>query len=176
MGLGREGNGGEGNWEKKRKEGKRKKRGKIPKFGTACASSSTLTVSNKLLSLNAKSTLKFPDTTSPQRPSSAELPRHQVGGGVGSDGPGGLNKLNASRIIPCKSRNWEDMKEAEWRSPVQRVISTQSRDWLRRVRRVVRAGRMSGLVGERERVRGWMGRVLRRRESVCFISNHIVST
>jgi hypothetical protein len=55
------------------------------------------------------------------------------------------------------------MKEAEWRSPVQRVMSTQSRDWFKSVRRVVSAGRMSGLVGERERVRGWMGRVLRRR-------------
>ena len=145
-------------------------KGKLPKFGTAPASSNTLTVSNKLLSLNAKSTLKFPGTASLQCPSSPELPRHQVGGGVGSDGPGGLNKLNASRIIPCKSRNWEDMKEAEWRSPVQRVMSTQSRDWFKSVRRVVSAGRMSGLVGERERVRGWMGRVLRRRWSVCFNS------
>jgi hypothetical protein len=54
---------------------KRRERGKeeIPKFGTACASSNTLTISNKLLSLKLKSTLKFPGTTSPQLPLSAVL-------------------------------------------------------------------------------------------------------
>src|SRR5271163_4776665 len=104
MGLGDRGDGiGE---EGKGKEGNGGER-EIPKFGTACASSNTLTVSNKLLSLKLKSTLKFPGTASLQCPSSAELPRHQVGGGVGSLGPGGLNKLSASRIIPCKSRSWE---------------------------------------------------------------------
>jgi len=40
-------------------------------------------------------------------------------------------------------------------------MSTQSRDWLRRVRRELRAGRTRGWVAERERARGeW---VLRRR-------------
>lgn len=56
------------------------------------------------------------------------------------------------------------MKGAEWRSPVQRVMSTQSRDWLIRVRRWERWGRMRGWEGESERWRcGW---VLRRRWSV----------
>jgi hypothetical protein len=52
-------------------------------------------------------------------------------------------------------------------------MSTQSRDWLRRVRRFVRAGRIRGEDGERDKVRGWMGRVLRRRWSVCFIVSSI---
>lgn len=72
---------------------------------------------------------------------------------------------SASRIIPCKSRSCEDMKDAECRSPVQRVMSTQSRAWFKRVRRVERGGRMSGSVGERVRIRGeW---VLSLRWRVC---------
>lgn len=57
------------------------------------------------------------------------------------------------------------MKGAEWRSPVQRVMSTQSRAWFRRVRREERGARTRGSVGERERTRGaW---VLSLRWSVC---------
>jgi hypothetical protein len=87
---------------------------------------------------------------------------------VGSLGPGGERRPRASRIILCRRRSWEDMKDGECLSPVQRVMSTQSRDWLRRVRRVVRAGRTRGRVGERVRVRGCMERVRRRRWSVCL--------
>lgn len=67
----------------------------------------------------------------------------------------------ASRMMECRRRSCEDMKGAEWRSPVQRVMSMQSRDWLRSVRRWESVGRGRGLVGWR--VRSMCGRVLRRR-------------
>lgn len=57
------------------------------------------------------------------------------------------------------------MKGAECRSPVQRVISTQSRAWFRRARREDRGVRGRGSVEERERTRGaW---VLSFRWRVC---------
>ena len=59
------------------------------------------------------------------------------------------------------------MKGAECRSPVHRVMATMSRDWWRRVRRVVRGGRRRGCVVLRVRFKGaW---VRRRRASVCSI-------
>lgn len=84
--------------------------------------------------------------------------------GVRRDGP--LSNDKVSRSIWWRRWSCEDMKGAEWRSPVQRVMSTQSRDWLRMVRRWERWGSMRGWDGERERWRcGW---VFRRRWSVCF--------
>ena len=50
---------------------------------------------------------------------------------------GPLRSAMASRIMLCNRCSWEDMNGAECRSPVHRVMSTQSRDWFRRVRRVV---------------------------------------
>jgi hypothetical protein len=79
---------------------------------------------------------------------------------------GPLRTERASRRRACRRCNCEEMKDAECRSPVQRVMSIRSRDWLRRVRRVVRGGRRRGCVGERERLRG--GWVRRRRASVWF--------
>jgi hypothetical protein len=72
---------------------------------------------------------------------------------------------NDSRMMVCKSSVWEEMKDAECRSPVQRVISIQSRDWFKRWRRCVSCGRGNGEVGVREMVMG--GEVCRRRRSVC---------
>jgi len=92
----------------------------------------------------------------------------QVGswGGEGESKEGPRRRVRDSRRMLCRRWSWEDIKGAEWRSPVQRVISTQSRDWLRRVRRFDNAGRTRGVSGERER---WVaGRVLRRRWSVCL--------
>jgi hypothetical protein len=86
-------------------------------------------------------------------------------GGEGERRLGPRRRESDSRRIECRRCSWLDMKGAECRSPVQRVMSTQSRDWFRRVRRLERAGRMRGVSGERER---WVcGRVLRRRWSVC---------
>lgn len=56
----------------------------------------------------------------------------------------------ASVRILWRRCSCEDMKRAEWRSPVQRVISTQSRLWFRRLRSWVRGWRRRGRVGERE--------------------------
>lgn len=67
------------------------------------------------------------------------------------------------------------MKGAECRSPVQRVMSTQSRDWLSRVRRELRGVRGRECRGERVSVRV-CGRVLRRRWSVCLAINQLVSS
>ncbi len=78
---------------------------------------------------------------------------------------GGFMMPSASLTMECRRRNCEEMKDAEWRSPVQRVMSMQSRDWLRSPRRWERVGRGRGLCGSRERLRG--GSVLRRRWSVC---------
>jgi hypothetical protein len=86
-------------------------------------------------------------------------------GFVGERREGPLSRASASRIMECRRWSWEDMKGAECRSPVQRVMSTQSRDSFRRLRSWERAGRMSGWSGERWRcVWGW---VLRRRWSDC---------
>jgi len=65
--------------------------------------------------------------------------------------------------IECSKRSWPDIKAAECRSPVQRVISTQSSAWFRRSRRDSSAGR----AGVREMCM-W-GRVLRRRCRVWYI-------
>ena len=84
---------------------------------------------------------------------------------VGESRSGPFSRASASRIMPCRRCSCEEMKGASWRSPVQRVMSTQSRDWLRRVRSWERGGRRSGLSGESWRcVGGW---VLRRRYSDC---------
>ncbi len=83
------------------------------------------------------------------------------GVGTGCSNTGPLSRDTASRMMPCRRRSWEDMKDAACRSPVQRVISTQSRDSFRRVRRSVRAWRRRGCVEERARARG--GWVFRRR-------------
>lgn len=48
--------------------------------------------------------------------------------GSGASGTVGRVIAKASRIMECRRRSWEDMKGAEWRSPVQRVMSMQSRD------------------------------------------------
>jgi hypothetical protein len=89
----------------------------------------------------------------------------EVWEGVRRFGP--LRTERASRRREWRRWSCEEMKRAEWRSPVQRVMSIRSRDWLRRVRRVVRGGRRRGWVGERVRFRG--GWVRRRRASVCFV-------
>ena len=80
--------------------------------------------------------------------------RHVTSGseeGVGGEerGKGPLRTDFASLIIEWSRRSWEEIKGAELRSPVQRVMSTQSRDSLKRVRRVVREFRMRGWVGDR---------------------------
>lgn len=80
-----------------------------------------------------------------------------------------FSKERASRIRPWRRRSWEEMKGAEWRSPVQRVMSTQSRAWFRRLRREERGERMRGSVCEAVRERG--GWVLSLRWIVCcFVS------
>ncbi len=66
----------------------------------------------------------------------------QLSEGEGSGGP--LSMCRASVIRECNNRSCEEMKMAEWRSPVQRVISTQSKDWLRRLRSVTRGARTIG--------------------------------
>ena len=77
--------------------------------------------------------------------------------GVSSTGP--LSTERASRRRACKRCSCELMKGAEWRSPVQRVMATMSRDWLSRVRRVVRGARTRGCVVLRVRFRGaWVRR------------------
>ena len=82
--------------------------------------------------------------------------------GVRSAGP--LSTESASRSKEWRRWSCEDIKGAECRSPVQRVMATMSRDWLRSVRRVVRGLRRRGCDGFKERFRGaW---VRRRRVSV----------
>jgi hypothetical protein len=82
--------------------------------------------------------------------------------GVRRFGP--LSMEIASRRRECSRCSCEEMKGAECRSPVYRVMSTMSRDWFRRVRRVVRGGRRSECVGVRVKWRG--GWVRRRRARV----------
>lgn len=84
----------------------------------------------------------------------------------GTDGVkrfGPLRVLKASRIIECSRCNWDDMNDAECLSPVHRVMSMQSKAWLRRVRREERAGSNSGFSESRDSVIG--GWVFRRRWS-----------
>ena len=57
----------------------------------------------------------------------------EVWEGVRRFGP--LRTERASRRREWSRWSCEEMKRAEWRSPVQRVMSIRSRDWLRRVRR-----------------------------------------
>lgn len=59
---------------------------------------------------------------------------------------GPLRVVIASRRIEWRRRSWEDMNDALLLSPVHRVMSMQSRDWLRRERRWRREGRGSGCV------------------------------
>lgn len=61
-----------------------------------------------------------------------------------SSGRGPLSTFRASLIILWRRWSCDEMKIAEDRSPVQRVISTQSRDWFRRVRSCVKGSRMRG--------------------------------
>jgi hypothetical protein len=85
--------------------------------------------------------------------------------GVSKFGP--FSTEIASSRRECRRCSCELMKGAECRSPVHRVMATMSRDWLRRVRRVVRGERRSGCVVLRVRFRGaW---VRRRRASVYFM-------
>jgi len=79
------------------------------------------------------------------------VPPELVGGGVflgvgfeGESKAGPFSSPTASSIIECSKRSWEEMKGADVRSPVQRVMSMQSRDWFRRVRRAVNGARRSG--------------------------------
>lgn len=114
------------------------------------------------------------------------VPPELVGGGVfpgvgleGERRAGPFSSPKASSIIECSNRSWEEMKEADVRSPVQRVISMQSRDWFSRVRRAVNGGRRSGCLGSevgdgcgsvRTRGEGW--RVFNRR---CNVYSNIKS-
>ena len=84
--------------------------------------------------------------------------------GEGSGEP--LRVCRASVIRECNKRSWEEMKMAEWRSPVQRVMSTQSRDWSRRLRRATRGVSTIGWSGLRTR---WIGYWVRRRRFKDFI-------
>jgi hypothetical protein len=68
---------------------------------------------------------------------------------VGERREGPLRSDTASRMMLWRRCSWELMKGAEFRSPVQRVMSTQSRDSLRRVRSWERVGRMRGWSEER---------------------------
>lgn len=54
---------------------------------------------------------------------------------------GGERRESEDVRIECSRRSWLDMKDAECRSPVQRVISTQSSAWFSRSRRFSSAGR-----------------------------------
>jgi len=68
-----------------------------------------------------------------------------TGGGGGGWGIGGPEMQDfASTMIWCRRRNWEEMNVAECRSPVQRVMSTQSRAWLSRLRSVMSGWRRMG--------------------------------
>jgi len=75
-------------------------------------------------------------------------------GFVGARRTGPLSRARASRRMLWRRWSCEDMKGAEWRSPVQRVMSTQSRDWLRRVRSWESEGRIRGWDSESWR---WVG-------------------
>ena len=90
-----------------------------------------------------------------------------LGSCPGVSRPGPFRILRASRRMLCRRCSCEDMKGAELRSPVQRVMSTQSRDSLRCVRSLVSCGRRRGVSGERLRWIGWW--VRRRRWSDCVV-------
>lgn len=97
----------------------------------------------------AQSRVLLPGTPIPV-PEEGEKPEVGItvpNSGSGASRTAGRVIASASRVMECKRRSWEDMKDAEWRSPVQRVMSMQSRDWFRRVRRWESVGRGSGLVG-----------------------------
>lgn len=69
---------------------------------------------------------------------------------------GGSEGVSESRDRHSRSRlwrrcNWLDINGAECLSPVQRVISTKSRLWFRRPRRLSRAGSERGLSGSMDR-------------------------
>jgi len=72
--------------------------------------------------------------------------------GVSSTGP--LSTESASSSKECSRWSCELMKGAECRSPVQRVMATMSRDWLRRVRSAVKGARTRGCVVLRVRFKG----------------------
>lgn len=69
--------------------------------------------------------------------------------------------VRASVIREWRRRNCDDMKVAEERSPVHLVMSTQSRDWLSKLRRLTRGVRMRVWSGARAKRVGFC--VLRRR-------------
>lgn len=54
--------------------------------------------------------------------------RDDMAGVAGSSKEGPLRTAFASERMLCRRWSWEDMKGAECLSPVQRVMSTQSRD------------------------------------------------
>jgi hypothetical protein len=81
----------------------------------------------------------------------------QESDGEGSGGP--FKVCRASVRREWRRRSCEEMNDAECRSPVQRVISTQSRDWLIRARSVASSGRTMGCVGLRVRCKAaWVRR------------------
>lgn len=80
----------------------------------------------------------------------------------GSRRGGPFSRAIASRIMEWRRCSWEDMKEEEDRSPVQRLMSMQSRDWFRRVRNDERGFRIRGFE-ERESTNGEGVIVFRRR-------------
>lgn len=61
-----------------------------------------------------------------------------------------FRRESASRIMEWRRRSWEDMKGAEWRSPVQRAMSMQSSAWFRRVRRFERGASTRGSAGDND--------------------------
>lgn len=95
--------------------------------------------------------------------------KQERGGGEiqdGGDVEGGvfLRRAMASFRMEWRRCSWPDMKLAECLSPVQRAMSTQSRDWFSNVLRFDNAGKTKGLFGDSERC--VCGRVLRRKWSV----------
>lgn len=133
-------------------------------FGTASTNSSDRTTSTNAASWMLKSKHK-----SGVRGGSKALA--SMGGvvhpssGVCGGWPGGdpFKVARASEMMEWSSRSWPDMNAAEVRSPVQRVMSTQSRALLTRVRRVTRGLRTKGFSVLSVRCMG--GWVRRRRTS-----------
>lgn len=83
------------------------------------------------------------------------------------DGP--LRQPCASINSEWRSRSWDDMYWAEERSPVHRVMSMQSRDWLRRSRREERGLRRRGWVRFIARWRGGVWRSWRTRDYTAVL-------
>jgi hypothetical protein len=103
-------------------------------FGVAFAFSSVRMVRTRQASLSPRSKLN-PAGSGGVKLSGLGGECVQAGPWVveGEEGSLGLRRLGpfrtcrASRRMECKRRSWEEMKEALSRSPVQRVMSMQSR-------------------------------------------------